>query len=423
MARFDHIDGFPARLAAWFGPLPDRPADRPLHTKRRMVIAVTALVLILACKVLTRFPAAVELLHARAVGAVFTRALSAVSGLVPFSLAEVIFVALCAYLIVSTVRTLTGLARKRRSARNALACFLLRTAATVSTVLALFYVEWGVSYARPAMAERMGWPSLESHSEGALAAKELARLCEELIDETNRNYRLATGSDDLGVPSGQDMPQRAWNAPIDEGYRRAVEVLDADPALAWSRGPAKPIAASWVMCWTKVVGFYFPWTGEANYNKLPPACDLIHTVAHEKAHQRCITSEDEANFMGFLACILSDDPYIRYSGYLFGQGKLMRELRSVDEEKARELHERLVPGVQRDIRACYEFWEPFETPYDHVGASINDAYLRAHGVEGGIVSYQLSSRLIVQFARANGGTCVVADTPDDQNPASQPPST
>ena len=34
------------------------------------------------------------------------------------------------------------------------------------------------------------------------------------------------------------------------------------------------------------------------------------------AHQRGIAREDEANFIAFLVCMASDDPYIRYSGYL-----------------------------------------------------------------------------------------------------------
>jgi hypothetical protein len=35
---------------------------------------------------------------------------------------------------------------------------------------------------------------------------------------------------------------------------------------------------------------------------------------------------------------------------------------------------------------------------------MNDRYLRAHGVEGGILSYGLVTRLLVAWARANDGS-------------------
>ena len=41
-------------------------------------------------------------------------------------------------------------------------------------------------------------------------------------------------------------------------------------------------------------------------------------IAHHKAHQRGYAKEDEANFVGYVICINSTDPPVRYSGYLYG---------------------------------------------------------------------------------------------------------
>ncbi len=75
-----------------------------------------------------------------------------------------------------------------------------------------------------------------------------------------------------------------------------------------------------------IVGIHFPWTGEADYNYTVPAFQLPHAIAHEKAHRRGVASEDEANFIGYLANALSDAPYARCSGFLFAQRQLLGEL-------------------------------------------------------------------------------------------------
>ena len=46
--------------------------------------------------------------------------------------------------------------------------------------------------------------------------------------------------------------------------------------------------------------------------------NIPHTICHELSHLKGFMREDEANFIGYLACIRSDDPMFRYSGYLTG---------------------------------------------------------------------------------------------------------
>lgn len=39
-------------------------------------------------------------------------------------------------------------------------------------------------------------------------------------------------------------------------------------------------------------------------------------ICHEFAHLKGFMQEDEANLIGYLACINSDDAFFRYSGYM-----------------------------------------------------------------------------------------------------------
>ena len=194
---------------------------------------------------------------------------------------------------------------------------------------------------------------------------------------------------------------------IEEAYVRVAGRLGLNRLFAASRGRAKPVTASIVMSHLLISGVYTPWTGEANYNRNPPKCFLPHTIAHEKAHQRCVTSEDEANFFGYLVCAYSDEPYVRYSGYLAAQRRLLGELGKYDRKGARALVAKRLPGVQRDVDAGRAYVKRYSGKISKAGSKVNNAYLKANRVKGGIRSYQMCTRLMVLFSRLNGGSCVV----------------
>ena len=190
---------------------------------------------------------------------------------------------------------------------------------------------------------------------------------------------------------------------FEAAYVRLQLRLGIEPAVAARRGRAKTLLSSELMNYLGLAGFYFPWTGEANYNDRQPAPTLPHSVAHEKAHQRGFAPEDEAGFVGYLACALSDDPYSRYSGALFAQRQLIGELGRYDLKRAQALLARRLPGVQRDVDFLRAFWARYEGTATRVSQSVNDRYLKSQGMKGGVATYAASRNLIVIFARQNGG--------------------
>ncbi len=86
-----------------------------------------------------------------------------------------------------------------------------------------------------------------------------------------------------------------------------------------------------------MMGYYFPFSMEANYNDVMYISNTPETMCHELSHTKGFISEDEANLIGFLACIESDDDFFKYSGYLSVLGYLDNDLKEsimVDEAKA-----------------------------------------------------------------------------------------
>jgi hypothetical protein len=273
-------------------------------------------------------------------------------------------------------------------------------------VLVLFYLLWGLNYARAPLPARLGWMPIDrpvNGEESEVQTEEIAVLTRQLVAATNENYRLFAGSDDLGYPTVRLTGMTPLDETLEAAFPRVQQQLGLEPGFAARRGPAKPLSASILLNHLQLGGFYFPWTGEANFNRLMPSATLPHAVAHEKAHQRGIAREDEANFIGYLACAMSDDAYTRYSGYLFAQQQLLGELVRRDLPRARDLAGLRSNGVLRDLEFIRDFWKQYEGRAARVSEQVNNSYLRSQGERRGIGAYAASRSLIVLFARHNQG--------------------
>jgi len=356
---------------------------------------------------LSRSPAFVEDAYARRMSFQLGRALSIVSGLVPASLAEIALASLATYALVAISVVTIHLIRRERSIVNVVLSGGLRAATAAMIILSMFYLLWGLNYARAPLAARLGWTPIDrpaSEEEARQQTDEIATLASQLIEATNQAYREALGTDDLGRPSERSGTAATLDATLEAAYASVPARLGLEPGVADGRGPAKPLLTSLLMNHLRLGGFYFPWTGEANYNRLVPGPDLPNAVAHEKAHQRGIALEDEANFVGYIACIVSDDPYLRYSGYLFGHQQLLGELARRDLPRARQLVGLRLKGVERDVAFIRAFWRQYEGRAAVLSEAVNDTYLRSQGERRGMAAYAASRSLIVLFARHNGGS-------------------
>lgn len=78
----------------------------------------------------------------------------------------------------------------------------------------------------------------------------------------------------------------------------------------------KALLSSDFMCQQHMQGYYFPFSMEANYNDVMHILNFPSTMCHELAHLRGYIYEDEANFIGYLACVQSEDAFFQYAGYL-----------------------------------------------------------------------------------------------------------
>ena len=142
----------------------------------------------------------------------------------------------------------------------------------------------------------------------------------------------------------------------------------------------KPLYFSDFVSQQYMLGYYFPFPMEANYNKVAYVTNLPVTMCHELAHLKGYIQEDEANFIGFLACISSDDLLFQYSGYL----SVLNYVNNDFYEAVGEDYERYMAEVQID-RQVYE------------DAVFVETSLKLNGVDDGMVAYSRVVDLLLQW--------------------------
>ena len=182
-----------------------------------------------------------------------------------------------------------------------------------------------------------------------------------------------------------------------EAYDRVCEMY---PFVQQLNSRVKPICLSEPMTYTNISGVYTMFTGEANLNVNYPDYVLPYTAAHELAHQRGIALEDEANFVAYLVCMASDDPYIRYSGYLSLFEYVSDALYYEDAEQYQALIAQLDDRVIGELRAYASFFETYrDAAAADISGVVNDTYLKLHGNTAGTASYGLVVELAVAYRR------------------------
>ena len=187
------------------------------------------------------------------------------------------------------------------------------------------------------------------------------------------------------------------NRKLNDTYARFCEDHDF---ITHVNGRVKPVLVSEAMSYMHITGVYSFFTGEANLNVNFPDYTLPFTAAHEMAHQRGIAREDEANFMAFLICTSSDDPYIRYSGYLNMYEYVASALARADYDAFRMVSAHLNLEVRGEITAYNQFFKTYEnSTASKVSGTVNNSYLQSQGTPG-TKSYGMVVDLAVAYYKA-----------------------
>lgn len=167
----------------------------------------------------------------------------------------------------------------------------------------------------------------------------------------------------------------------------------------------KEIYYSDIMTQQYLAGIYFPFSMEANYNKLMYISNMPSTICHELSHLKGYIRENEANFLSFVACIESDNEFIQYSGYLSVFYYLLDDIETyaTEEEKA-NMHKTDKRAYDDTIFVKEDVFNEIEekslvstdTLSDATDKFI-DSNLKINGVSSGMDNYNEVVRLLIFY--------------------------
>lgn len=313
--------------------------------------------------------------------------LALLTSVIPFSLAELAVVLIPAAAIILLFFGIRCAIRSRAAARRFLAGLL----SALSLLYTLFVFTLAAGYHVPTLDSYL---QLQRQD---VTVQELQQTALSLIDEVN------TLADSVSFAEGgaSSMPYSVseMNEKLNIAYAVICDNYDFIPSMYTG---VKSILLSEPMTYTHISGVYSYFTGEANINTNFPDYTLPATAAHEMSHQRGVAREDEANFMAFLVCRVSDDPYIRYSGVQSLLEYVLNALYSADRTVYRETIDRLDMRVRYEMAAYNTFFEKYrESKVSNISAAVNDTYLKAQGQSAGTRSYNMVVDLAVAYYKKN----------------------
>lgn len=252
-----------------------------------------------------------------------------------------------------------------------------------SVVYFLFQFSWGVNYKRTSLAEHLDLDTAQ------ITQGEILKLGEWLVEKTND---AAIGAENKPALDFQEM---CFEAEL--SYQKLGSY---NPQFAIENPVVKEVFVPQTMSYAGISGIYFPFTAEANVNTHIPKNRWPSVITHEMAHQTGIGSEDEANFVAFLACEMNENPHFQFAAYY---SALRTTLWHVEDTLVQQaLIERLNPQTKAISELNRTYWEEHQSVFHDIGDWVNDKFLKANGQEQGIRSYRLYAKLLVGWERKYG---------------------
>lgn len=158
----------------------------------------------------------------------------------------------------------------------------------------------------------------------------------------------------------------------------------------------KPSLFSEIMSYTGILGYYNPFTAEAQYNENLPPSTLPFTMAHESVHQMGFAREQEANFIGYLIGKNSQNLDLKYSTQYFTLKSLLNSIVREDPEFVDKILANYSSAMKRDRNAEKKFFTMHEGFLDDVFYFTNNLFLKSNQQEGSI-TYSYFIELLVKY--------------------------
>ena len=295
---------------------------------------------------------------------------------IPFSVGDIGYVFLGIVFIYFLVKILN---KKTRNSH------LLKSLIILNIFYFIYQLFWGMLYFQEPIINKLPKEEITLQETKALTLKYLGH-CKEL--------RRLVPEDEKGVFKVQDV--KSLQKEILKQQSHLPDFLD--PKNNTRINSIKPSLFKGIMSYTGILGYYNPFTAEAQYNAELPSTYLPFTFAHESAHQLGYAREQEANFIAYLVGKHSGNKELNYSTSYFVLKSLLNSLAEKNPEFVAQIINEYSPAMKRDRNAEKKFVQEHKGFLDTFFGFTNDLFLKTNQQDGS-VTYSYFVDLMVRYER------------------------
>lgn len=353
--------------------------------KRAVWIKIIILLLIaIVLKVISSFPNLIEEYYTGTIYPAIASILRIITGWIPFSLGDVIYSLCIIWLIIRLYKT-SHATIKRKITRESFLRSFQKSIIIILWLYILFNALWGLNY------NRLGIEYQLQLEPAKYSVEDLKEITQELITKVNDSRKQLDGQ--------TYHSNKLIFAEAKEAYDSAERKYSF---LDYRIESVKSSLYGFFGNYLGFLGYYNPFTGEAQVNVDVPKFVIPFTTCHEMAHQLGYGDEDEANFAGYLAAKSSKENTFRYSVYFELFAYANRELFMRDSLAAKANYTLLDTLVKKDVLDYRKFLREHQNPIEPFITLLYGNYLKANNQPQGIETYDEVVSWLIAYKKKYG---------------------
>ncbi|OWK74438.1 hypothetical protein CBW16_03245 [Flavobacteriaceae bacterium JJC] len=294
----------------------------------------------------------------------------------PFSLGDILYIILGLVLILFFIKILKKQTRK---------AYLLKFLILLNLLYFVYQIFWGMLYFQKPILDQLPEEKITVEETKNLTLKYL-NLCKQTRKTVKEDRNGVFKAYDLNGVKTEILSHQ-------NGLPKFISNKNGTAVNAF-----KPSLFKGIMSYTGILGYYNPFTAEAQYNAELPSTYLPFTLAHESSHQLGYAREQEANFIGYLLGKNSEHSDLKYSTEYFVLKSLLNSLSENNPEFVKDVLRQYSPEMKRDRLAEKMFIKKHEGSLDVLFGFTNDLFLKSNQQEGS-VTYSYFIDLLVRYER------------------------
>ncbi len=343
------------------------------------------LLLALFIKTISFFPGIIEKYYSTGLYPFIAGIQRILLGWIPFSLGDIFYAILGIIILVKTYRMIRTIFR-RKFTRSYFISGLKVLAMFCLYVYVFFNLLWGLNYDRRGIAYQL---QLDVKKYSILDLDTLAQV---MLNRVNEYAVLVTQEEKDSMKRKREL--------FDQSRKAYAALATQKNFLAYRSVSVKPSIYSYLGNYFGFQGYYNPFSGEAQVNTIVPPLLRPYITTHEMAHQLGYARENEANFVGFLACRSYDSKLFRYSVYFDMFNYTIGELYRIDSLRARHYLDARDSQFVKDVRDVRIFFKKYQNWIQDLILEGYSFFLKANKQPAGKRSYnEVVSWLIAYYKK------------------------